>query len=68
MAIYSTCIPDDGWDRHPKHVELLHLVGIIFTTKARCTEPQILSIKFLFTVLKERDGNVLIRLADMRHN
>ena len=22
VAIYSLCTPDDGWDRHPKHVEL----------------------------------------------
>ena len=22
VAIYSLCTPDDGWDCHPKHVEL----------------------------------------------
>ena len=42
VAIYSTCTPDDGWDCHPKRrvkafaknkTQLLHLVGIIFTTR-----------------------------------
>ena len=52
VAIYSTCTPDDGW-MSPEtcrvkafaknETQLLHLVGIIITTKAWCTEPQILS-------------------------
>ena len=49
VAIYSICTPDDGWDCHPKHVEL----AIAKNNKRNCC---ILLDLFTTIMFKKSDG------------